>query len=161
MTSLRTEPEQITSQRELARQLGWPGTTLRGRLTDSGCPIPRRGPWPTWVVDALQKWAALRYPEDDGDDAAMAAGGPSPALERWRRARATLAELEVGQKRGQLLPRDQVRELHSRMAGVLRSAIDRLQREFGDGAFEAIDEALMSAQQMLERWLEDHPETES
>ncbi|MCP4589576.1 MAG: hypothetical protein GY842_02410 [bacterium] len=157
MASLRTKPEPITSQRELARLLGWPGTTLRGRLGDPSCPIPRRGPWPAWAVDALERWAALRYPEPSADDdAAMATGGTSPELERWRRARAALAELELAQRRGQVLPRDQVRELHSRMAGVIRGACDRIQREYGDGAFDVLDEAWTSAAAMLDRWFEEH-----
>lgn len=82
------------------------------------------------------KLAAVKF-----DDPLMAFG-EGPALERYRVARAELAELELGKRRGNLLPRKQIRELLNSLAPILRGCGDQLQRRCGREALEILDEHL-------------------
>jgi hypothetical protein len=84
------------------------------------------------------------------DDELMQGGGNSPALERYREERAALARLDRLERQMQLVPRDQVRQALGRIAAILRSAGDALQRQFGPAAMEILHEALDDAQQEIE-----------
>lgn len=88
------------------------------------------------------------------DDDALMSGPASPALERYRAARAALAELELGQREGQLLPRDETHLAMARIAAILRSAGETLGRQFGSEAREILDEAMDDAEAEIARWFE-------
>lgn len=72
----------------------------------------------------------------DGDDCS------SPALERYRSARAGLAELELRERSGDLLSRPCLESQWNAGAVALRNAGDRLQRRFGDEAAELYNEGM-------------------
>jgi hypothetical protein len=55
------------------------------------------------------------------------------------------------EREGSLLPRDDVREALGRMASMLRSAGEALQRQFGAAAAEILNEALEDAQREVDR----------
>lgn len=80
-------------------------------------------------------------------------GADSPMLERYRKLRGDLAELDVEMRRGNLLPRDAVRVLIGRIAVRLRQAGEALQRMVGDAAVgifqEALDDAVAAAVDVL------------
>jgi len=73
---------------------------------------------------------------------------------REKDAKATLAELEVAERRGQLVDREAFRATMGPFFGILRDADHRLQREFGPRAheiyIEALDEATERALETLE-----------
>lgn len=85
------------------------------------------------------------------DDDLLQGGGASPALERYREERSALARLDRLDREGALLPRDEVREALGRIAAILRTAGETLQRQFGSEAADILYEALDDAQRDVER----------
>lgn len=55
----------------------------------------------------------------------------SPALERYRAARAALAELELAQRMNQVVPIDRLRQGLSSIATILRRTIEQAERQYG------------------------------
>ena len=84
-------------------------------------------------------------------DDALLAGESSPALERYREERAALARLDRLERERVLVNRQEVREGFSRIASILRTAGDTLQRQYGPGALEILNEALVEAEREMER----------
>jgi hypothetical protein len=85
------------------------------------------------------------------DEDPLMQGSGSPALERYREERAAMARLDRLEREGELLPRDEVREALARVASILRSAGDTLQRQFGQGGLDILCEALDDAQREVDR----------
>jgi hypothetical protein len=85
---------------------------------------------PALVRAALERVEELSAP---------AAG--SPALERYRTARAEREELELASRRNQLVARDKVTVVLTRIGEILRGVGDRL-REHGDGPREVFNSGL-------------------
>jgi hypothetical protein len=69
-------------------------------------------------------------------------GSDSPALERYRTAKAELIELDLSERRGELIPRDEIHNLFTRMGSRLRQAGETLQRKFGAESQEILNDAL-------------------
>ena len=80
----------------------------------------------------------------------------SPAMEQFRRERARMARLERQQRENTLLPRQHVREGLERIAAVLRTAGEILERQFGRAAGEVIDEALDEAARQIDQLFAHH-----
>jgi hypothetical protein len=78
----------------------------------------------SWFHDLLATLARKQV-SLNGDDELLAAG-TSPALERYREARARLAEYDVQERAGAYVPAELVRELLGRQANVLRQLGHRL-----------------------------------
>lgn len=147
----------IGSQRELARRLGWTRSALRDRLIDPTCPIPPRGPWPEWVVGKMQAWVDARSTMRAISDDPLLSGADSPALERYRQARADLAEIEVAQRRRVLLVADDMQHGLARMAAILRQAGQTLQRRYGPDAMAVLTDALDDVEREIEAYFgSDH-----
>ena len=103
------------------------------------------------VVRALHDFLAAnarRLAEEDDD--LLNATVSSPALERYREERALIARLDRLEREQALVPRDDVREGLGRIAAILRSAGETLQRQFGNDAVEILDEALSDAEREIE-----------
>ncbi len=113
------------------------------------------------VVKSLHDFLAANAVRLARDDDAMLQGGGSAALERYREERAELARLDRLERQRQLLPRDEVREALGRIAAILRSAGDTLQRQFGAAAVEILHEALGDAQREMDRSFGDTPEADA
>jgi len=73
----------------------------------------------------------------------------SPNLERLRGYKADMAELDLLQKRGELVKVDALRMQLGMALTVLRESCGRLQREFGVRAYEIIEEAVGEAEQRI------------
>ncbi|MEQ9588032.1 MAG: hypothetical protein RJS97_08770 [Parvibaculaceae bacterium] len=102
------------------------------------------------VVRALHdffKRNAVKLAADDD----LLSGESSPALERYREERAALARLDRLERERVLVNRQEIREGLSRIASVLRTAGDTLQRQYGTGALEILNEALAEAEREMER----------
>jgi hypothetical protein len=89
------------------------------------------------------------------DDEMMLGDPDSPALERFREAKANLAELDLQKRKGELVPRDEIREGLGRFAARIRGAGDLLERQFGPEAAEILREALDDCTLELDRSFED------
>jgi len=92
---------------------------------------------------------ARRLAPEGADPLLADAGGRSPALERYREERAILARLDRQEKQGDLLRREVVHQLYSRLAHMLRAAGQILQERYGAGANEAVTEALATFERSL------------
>ena len=103
------------------------------------------------VVRALHDFLADNAVKLARDEDPLMQGSGSPALEKYREERAAMARLDRLEREGSLLPRDDVREALGRMASMLRSAGEALQRQFGAGAVEILYEALDDAQREVDR----------
>ena len=103
----------------------------------------------TYDLDAIAAWRDARSRAAKEEDGALA-GPASPGLERYRLARAAIAELELEQLRGRLVPRDEVHAVMDQVAGVLRNAGEVLQRHYGDEARQVLEEAIDNARRLLE-----------
>lgn len=88
----------------------------------------------------------LAAPDDE-----LMQGGNSPALERYREERAAMARLDRLEREQSLLPRDEAREGLGRIAARIRAAGEQLERQFGPGAREVLDEALNDADREIEQ----------
>ena len=83
-------------------------------------------------------------------DDLMAAGGDSPALERYRLARAKHAEMDLEERKHTLIPRDKIRGGLGRFASILRQLGERLGRRYGPGAAQSINDALDDCQRVID-----------
>lgn len=97
--------------------------------------------------DFFRKFAQKLAEPDD----ALMSGESSPALERYREERAALARLDRLERERVLVDRQEIRELFSRIASLLRTAGDSLQKHYGPGALEILNEALSEAEREMER----------
>lgn len=79
---------------------------------------------------------------DTTEDELMLAAGSSPALERYREARARIAELQADEAEGSYLHAEKMQACLQRMAAILREAGDKLQKRFGPDAKSVLDEHL-------------------
>lgn len=103
------------------------------------------------VVKALHNFLAENAVKLARDDDPLMQGSGSPALERYREERAAMARLDRLEREGSLLPRNEVRESLARIASILRSAGETLQRQYGNAAVEILHEALEDAQREVDR----------
>lgn len=116
-----------------------------------------------WCLEECQAWVdeKVRHRGERRPRAAkpptdpMLDGPSSPALEQYRKHRAAMALLDLRERRGNLLPRDQVHALLVRLAGLLRSAGEVLQRQFGVDAATVLEEALNDADADIDRFFAD------
>lgn len=102
------------------------------------------------VVRALHDFLKRNAVKLSADDDLLS-GETSPALERYREERAALARLDRLERERVLVSRQEVREGLTRIAAVLRTAGDTLQRQYGPEALEILNEALAEAEREMER----------
>lgn len=111
-----------------------------------------------WFHDFLaERSRALAVPE--GEDPELS-GYDSPALEQQRRLKNQLLEIQLARELGNYVPRLHVHTGLATFAGLIRKAGEVLQRQYGDDAYQILDEALVEAQNALERALA-HDESET
>ncbi|MBL4701789.1 MAG: hypothetical protein JKX85_11095 [Phycisphaeraceae bacterium] len=77
-------------------------------------------------------------------DAMVWAGDADPGswLDRVRRATALQKELEYEKSKKQVVPREDIHEAFTRIAGLIESAGEKLRRRYGNDAVDAISEVL-------------------
>lgn len=100
------------------------------------------------VVRALHDFLAAnarRLGGTDSDDDLLFSSSGSPALERYREERAKLARLDRLERESTLVSRDEIRTGLAQIAGILRTAGEALQQNYGNGASEILNEALDDA----------------
>ena len=104
--------------------------------------------------DFLAKnWRKL---SDESEEEMLFSGDSSPALERYRLARAMREESKLLEDQGQLIQKEKIHECFSFVATSLRTAGDLLQRKFGSEAHEIIVDALGSAEKEIEKSFGNH-----
>lgn len=140
---------------EAARLCGCSGTHFdrairpyveKAKITGEGASLRFDGPA---VVHAYSDYKLAGVQKRLGDDAAMAAGGESPALERFRLARAKIAEMEAEEREKTHVCLAEMIPLIQRMAGAVRGASENLQRKFGPEIADVYNEAI---QELFSAW---------
>lgn len=117
-----------------------------------GIPIGRR----TIDLPAVARWihdviasGKLRASEDEGP-----AGDSSPALERQRAAKAELYELDLAERRSELVQRSEVIRSYTLVADELRALAQDIERQYGGDAqgrvISAIDRMILAFGRELE-----------
>lgn len=94
--------------------------------------------------DETQKQAerqpkAKAFPQDADP---LLSGYDSPGLERYRLAKAGIAELDLRERQGELMNVAEVREFLDSFADILRRASEQLQRQFGRDALLIVTQAI-------------------
>lgn len=134
-------------------------------------------------IDAVKNWAKQGMPGEPGaydlveiarwlftvgpwkpdipDDPLLEGGGDSPALERYRLARAELVEYELAEKRRNMLSREVVRVTLGRWAAILRQCGERLGKRFGSEAVETFNDSLAECESLVNREFGDADGSES
>jgi hypothetical protein len=92
-----------------------------------------------------------------GQDDPMMGGDESPALERYRGVRADQEELKLAAMRRELLPRQEIVAHLQRGQGIVRQAVEALQRQFGPEAAKLMNDAFEEAQRALDSLATDGP----
>ncbi len=95
------------------------------------------------VLEAVRE----RKAETDPD----MSGPTSLAQERYRLAKAELAELDLAERRKELVPRHEVHLVMGQVAGVLRTAGGVLQKRWGAEARQVLDRALDNAARLVDQ----------
>ncbi len=109
------------------------------------------------VVRALHDFLAANARKLSSDDDLMSSDVSSPALERYREARAALARLDLLERKGVIVRRDRVRESLARIAAVMRTAAERIGRKFGPEAEQAILEMFADCERDIEQYFAENP----
>jgi hypothetical protein len=140
-------PITFRSQSAMARGLGVNRNSIVAWVGKPDFPGGRTGPWSLheivpWLIARQKQKAPLDDPLLDGPD--------SPALERYRDARASLSELELEQRRGRLVDVDELGDWWANeIAAPLRRATETLQTRFGVEAAEIVTRALERADDVV------------
>lgn len=74
----------------------------------------------------------------------------SPGLERYRLAKAQLAELELAERRGQVVKVDAAKDVLTRWADVLRRLAATMKQQFGREAEEHVFDAIDDCEHVLQ-----------
>lgn len=104
------------------------------------------------VVKAYHDFLAANKFKLCRDEDDLLSGPNSPALERYREERALMAKLNRLEREGQLLPRDDTRQVLLKIAGVIRQAGETLHKQFGEEAARVLYEGIDDAVAEIERY---------
>ncbi len=126
------------------------GLPLRGRTVDLGKVL-------TAVHDLLAK-NRHRISSDEEDE--MLRGPDSDGLERYRHAKAEMAELDLAVRRGETMEVGVARLALASIFETLRQAGEQLRREFGPAAAALIAEAVVDAANQARETFGDDGEDE-
>lgn len=119
-----------------------------------GCP-GERGRYPLRAIIEWCKanvWKAKPALVLTGEEAALADGSDSPALERWREARAAMAEIDLQQRQGDMVALEDVAEMMRIAASRFREAGEKLIRKYGNDAGDHHNQACELMEQDFERY---------
>lgn len=127
----------VTNRESVARFFGTSASTV-ARWHQAGMP----GQKGSWDLSAIAQWReqVLKAAVDDAiSDPDMVGGEGSPALERYRSARAAIAELELQRKQESLVDRNLIENELLRCADVIRGRLEIINTEPNMTGREALD----------------------
>lgn len=103
------------------------------------------------VVRRLHDFLAENAQRLARDDDPLMQGGSSPALERYREHRASIARLDLLEREGKLMPRDEARQCMWRIAALLRSAGETIEKQCGREPAEILRQAIEDIAREIDR----------
>ena len=110
---------------------------------------------------AINAWTEHKASRVAGGDPLLAAGGPSPALERYRTAKARDAEMDLALRERTHVDANEIGGELRRFAGVMRRAIEQVQREYGNDPAEILIEAIRETAAGWQSVIHPNPEKET
>lgn len=122
------------------------GLPLEGRTIDLGALLKR---FHDLIAENRGRFAV------PGDDDPMFSGPPNDAKERYQLAQARMAEHKLEQLKGRLVDRDEMLRALTPLFERIRLVGETLQREFGPGAHQLLDDALSESEDDLENLFGD------
>jgi phage terminase Nu1 subunit (DNA packaging protein) len=108
-----------------------------------------------YILHDISKWLRSDGPWKRFDRPVIAsedpllAEGDSPDLERYRLAKAKLAELDLEVRRGQLIEVGKCRDILSQWSSVIRKMGDRVSKRFGLEANLMVNDAIDACQDLV------------
>ena len=138
---------QTLTQTDLAWIFGVSRTTLI-RWAKQDLP---RGRNKRYDLSAAIGWYKQRL--DDSSDGAIALSDDQEGR-RYRRAKASLAELDLEERRGGLVDRAENRKWLGEIAAFMRNALEKIQREWPD-AYRILDSAMDTFDRRIEKETDD------
>lgn len=111
------------------------GIPIRGETVDLGRVL-------VWLHDFLAENGPLLLRTVGEDQLLSGDMQDSPALEKLREVQFRLKELEYEEKKGNLIPREEIHDFFQQFANRIRSAGDQLQKKFGADALEILNAAI-------------------
>jgi len=109
-------------------------------------------------LDKIAIWLRTEGPGSSrikNEDDPLLAEGDSPALERYRLAKAKHAELDLESRKGELIDREKARDILGRWAVLIRRLGERLVRRCGNEAGQMLNETLDECQLIVKESLDD------
>lgn len=117
------------------------GIPIRGETVDLGRVL-------VWLHDFLAENGPLLLRTVGSDQLLSGELADSPALEKLREVTFRLKELEYKERKGNLIPREEIHDAFQQFANRIRSAGDQLQRKFGPDALEILNSAIDAAEEV-------------
>jgi phage terminase Nu1 subunit (DNA packaging protein) len=90
----------------------------------------------------LDAWAAAQGDKPAATDPMLVGGEDSPALERYRLARARLVEMELEQREKTHVAIAEIEPQLMRLGGLIRRAGETLARKYGNDAADVVNQAI-------------------
>ncbi len=108
----------------------------------------QRGAWP---LGKIAKWLRAEGPWKSAGDDPLMQGENSPALERYREARADKAENDVKIQEGKYIDRDLTHEAFAIAAGINRVTGRKLEKMFGREALNIFNAGFVQSENAVVR----------
>jgi phage terminase Nu1 subunit (DNA packaging protein) len=104
-------------------------------------------------LDHIAIWLRTEGPGSKANkiqsDDPLLADGDSPALERYRLAKAKHAELDLEQRKGELIDKEKCRDVLARWGSTIRKMGDRVSKRFGIEANQMVSEAIDECESII------------
>ena len=153
----KNQPRTVKTLGELALYCGVAKRTVENWKDTDGFPVEADGFWSPFKVG---QWHALRnaVPTATTDDGETGDEDNNPWLEEYRKEKTLLARMDRRERERGLLDRERTHSFMLRVASLLRGVTDKIQRIFGESAYEILNDAIDDMEAETEREFADDPE---
>lgn len=143
----------VETLREVAEVAGVTPKTVGEWILKPDFPKDDDGTYPLFDIGLWrQRQLTDRQPkprQPSADEDPLLANGDSPGLERYRMAKAQLAEMDLAEREGKTLLVEAVRAGMAAICLPLRGTFEEIQRRFGPDALKVLNDALTTAERKI------------
>jgi phage terminase Nu1 subunit (DNA packaging protein) len=144
---MKKDSVSFATQKQFADAIGVDVRTVKTWVAAGMPRHPSGGSRHRYVLSEVWQWKM----EQVGGDPLMAADADgSVGLERYRLAKAQLAEFDLEEKRKTFLPRETVRDSLVRWAAIIRRLGERLSKRYGVEAARELNDTLDECQKVVD-----------